>query len=119
MSVRRRNSGVYAEAPDGFVESDCELRVGCRGTITFGAPGSEPARETNVLEEVERPRRLVFSSTMKMTDGSEIRTRVTDLRARIVQRGLSGPERRDPFERGWSRVLDRLNHKAKGDRDGQ
>jgi uncharacterized protein YndB with AHSA1/START domain len=56
---------LYAEAPDWLVESDCELRVGGRWTITFGAPGGEPARETNVFEEVDQPRRLVFSSTMR------------------------------------------------------
>jgi Activator of Hsp90 ATPase homolog 1-like protein len=40
-------------------------------------------------------------------------------RVRIVQRGLSSPERRDTFEVGWGRILDRLSHKAKGDRNGQ
>jgi uncharacterized protein YndB with AHSA1/START domain len=54
---------LYADAPDWIVESDCDLRVGGRWTITFGAPGNEPAREANVFEEVERPRRLVFRST--------------------------------------------------------
>jgi uncharacterized protein YndB with AHSA1/START domain len=118
---------LYAEAPDWLVESDCELRVGGRWTITFGAPGGEPARETNVFEEVERPRRLAFSSTMKMPDGSEIHTRVTvtfepengKTRVRIVQRGFPGPERRDAFEGGWGRILERLNHKAKGDPNGR
>jgi hypothetical protein len=64
---------------------------------------------------------------MKMPDGSEIRTRVpvtfeqesAKSRVRIVQRGLSRPERRDTFEAGWGRILDRLSHKAKGDRNGQ
>jgi uncharacterized protein YndB with AHSA1/START domain len=114
---------LYAEAPDWLVESDCELCVGGRWTIAFGAPGGEPARETNVFEEVERPRRLVFSSTMKMPDGAEIHTRVSvtfelengKTRVRIVQRGFPSPERRDAFEGGWGRILVRLNHKTKGD----
>jgi uncharacterized protein YndB with AHSA1/START domain len=38
---------LYAEAPDWLVESDCELRVGGRWTITFGAPvASRLARRT-------------------------------------------------------------------------
>jgi hypothetical protein len=64
---------------------------------------------------------------MKMPDGSEIRTRVTvtfelengKTRVRIVQRGFPSPERRNTFEGGWGRILERLNHKAKGDRNGQ
>jgi Activator of Hsp90 ATPase homolog 1-like protein len=64
---------------------------------------------------------------MRMPDRSEIRTRVTvtfeqetaKTLVRIVQRGLSRPERRDTFEAGWGRILDRLSHKAMGDRNGQ
>src|SRR6266511_4016172 len=37
---------LYADAPDWIVESQCDLRVGGRWSITFGPPGSTPARET-------------------------------------------------------------------------
>lgn len=105
---------LYADAPDWIVESECDLRVGGRWTITFGAPGNEPARERNVFEQVERPRRLVFRSTMKMPDGSNIDThvRVTfdpengKTRIRIVQRGFPSPELRDSFESGWGSILE-------------
>jgi uncharacterized protein YndB with AHSA1/START domain len=108
---------LYADAPDWIVESECDLRVGGRWTITFGAPGNEPARETNVFEEVERPRRLVFRSAMKMPDGSSIHThvRVTfdpengKTRIRIVQRGFPSVEVRDDFEGGWGRILEGLD----------
>jgi uncharacterized protein YndB with AHSA1/START domain len=107
---------LYADAPDWIVESDCDLRVGGRWTITFGAPGNEPARETNVFEQVERPRRLAFRSTMKMPDGSNIHTHVQvsfdpengQTRIRIVQRGFPSPELRDRFEGGWGSILVRL-----------
>jgi uncharacterized protein YndB with AHSA1/START domain len=107
---------LYAEAPDWIVESECDLRVGGRWTISFGAPGNEPARETNVFEEVERPRRLVFASSMRMPDGSNIRThvRVTfdpengKTRIRIVQRGFPRGELRDSFESGWASILEGL-----------
>jgi uncharacterized protein YndB with AHSA1/START domain len=36
-----------ADAPDQIVEAACDLRVGGRGTITFGPPGGPPARDTN------------------------------------------------------------------------
>jgi uncharacterized protein YndB with AHSA1/START domain len=105
---------LYADAPDWIVESECDLRVGGRWTITFGARGDEPARETNVFEQVERPRRLVFRSTMKMPDGSNIHTHVRvsfdpengKTRIRIVQRGFPGPEFRDSFEDGWGSILE-------------
>ena len=107
---------LYAEAPDWIVESECDLRVGGRWTISFGAPGNEPAREANVFEEVERPRRLVFASTMKMPDGSSVHTRVQvsfdpengKTRIRIVQRGFPSPELRDSFESGWGSILEGL-----------
>ena len=107
---------LYADAPDWIVEATCDLRVGGRWSIAFGPPGDTPARETNLFQVVERPRRLVYASTMAMPDGSNIdttmevtfeeeagRTRLT-----IVQRGFPTPERRDEFAGGWSSILDRL-----------
>ena len=107
---------LYADAPDWIVEATCDLRVGGRWSIAFGPPGSTPARETNVFQVVDRPRRLVYASTMAMPDGSNIdtsmevtfeeeagRTRLT-----IVQRGFPTPERREEFAGGWSSILDRL-----------
>ena len=107
---------LYADAPDWIVEATCDLRVGGRWTIAFGPAGSTPARETNLFQVVERPRLLVYASTMAMPDGSSIdtsmevtfeeeagRTRLT-----IVQRGFPTPERREEFAGGWSSILDRL-----------
>jgi uncharacterized protein YndB with AHSA1/START domain len=107
---------LYADAPDWTVQATCDLRVGGRWTIAFGPAGATPARETNVFQVVDRPRRLVYASTMTMPDGSSIdtgmevtfeeedgRTRLT-----ILQRGFPTPERRDEFAGGWSSILDRL-----------
>jgi len=47
-------------------------------TIAFGKAGAEPCRERNVFIEVDRPRRIVFQSTMFMVeDGRNIDTTVT------------------------------------------
>jgi uncharacterized protein YndB with AHSA1/START domain len=107
---------LYAAAPDWIVQAECDLRVGGRWTIAFGPPGSRPARETNVFQVVDRPRRLVYASTMAMPDGSSIDTgmEVTfeeedgGTRLTIVQSGFPTPERRDEFAGGWSSILDRL-----------
>ncbi len=107
---------LYADAPDWIVESDCDLRVGGRWTIAFGPPGTTPARETNVFQVVDRPRRLVYRSTMTMPDGSALdtgmevtfveedgRTRLT-----IVQSGFPTAATRDEFTSGWGSILDGL-----------
>jgi uncharacterized protein YndB with AHSA1/START domain len=107
---------LYADAPDWIVEAECDLRVGGRWTIAFGPPGITPARETNVFQVVDRPRRLVYRSTMTMPDGSSVdtgmevtfqeqdgRTRMT-----IVQSGFPTAEARDVFADGWPSFLDGL-----------
>ncbi len=107
---------LYADAPDWIVEAACDLRVGGRWTIAFGPPGSTPARETNVFQVVDRPRRLVYSSTMTMPDGSSVDTSMEvtfveeDGRTRltIVQRGFPTAEARDEFAGGWPSILDGL-----------
>ena len=107
---------LYADAPDWIVESECDLRVGGRWTIAFGPPGSEPARETNVFLVVERPRRLVYTSSMRLPDGSIVDTamQVTfeeddgGTRVTIVQSGFPDAARRDEFGGGWAMILDEL-----------
>jgi uncharacterized protein YndB with AHSA1/START domain len=107
---------LYADAPDWIVQSECDLRVGGRWTIEFGPAGSTPARESNVFEVVDRPRRLVYRSTMTRPDGSRLETgmEVTfaeeDRRTRltIVQSGFPTAEVRDEFTQGWASIVDGL-----------
>jgi uncharacterized protein YndB with AHSA1/START domain len=107
---------LYADAPDWIVKSACDLRVGGTWTITFGPPGREPARETNVFEQIDRPRLLVYRSTMALPHGSSLDTqlRVTfepdggKTRMTIVQSGFPTAELRDEFGSGWAGILDEL-----------
>jgi uncharacterized protein YndB with AHSA1/START domain len=107
---------LYADAPDWIVQSECDLRVGGRWTIAFGPAGSTPARETNVFQVVDRPRRLVYSSTMTMPDGSTMDTGIEvnfvaedgGTRLTIVQSGFPTAEIRDEFTDGWTSILDGL-----------
>lgn len=111
---------LYADAPDWVVESECDLRVGGRWTIVFGPPGREPARETNVFEEIERPRRLVYRSTMVLPSGSSLDTRMQvtfesedgGTRMTIVQSGFPTAEMRDEYGSGWLSILDGLERVA-------
>ncbi len=107
---------LYADAPDWVVDAECDLRVGGRWTIAFGPPGARPARETNVFQVVDRPRRLEYTSTMTMPDGSSVATamQVTfeqedgGTRMTIVQRGFATAELREGFAGGWPSILDGL-----------
>jgi uncharacterized protein YndB with AHSA1/START domain len=103
--------------PNWVVESELDLRVGGTWTIAFGTAGKEPYRETNVFTEVERPRRLVFDSTMVMSDdGPVISTKVMvtfeDAGGKTLmtmrQSGFDREEDRDGIEGGWPSILDAL-----------
>jgi uncharacterized protein YndB with AHSA1/START domain len=104
---------LYADALDWIVESECDLRVGGRWTITFGPPGGTPARETNVFQVVDRARRLVYLSTMTMPDGSTVDTVVEvtfeeangGTRMTLAQRGFPTAKLRDEFAGGWPSIL--------------
>jgi uncharacterized protein YndB with AHSA1/START domain len=111
---------LYADAPDWIVRADCDLRVGGRWTISFGPPGSEPARETNLFQEVDRPKRLAYASSMRLPDGSTVDTDVLvtfeeedgATRLTIVQRGFPMAALRDDFAGGWPSILDGLGRVA-------
>ena len=105
---------IYADEPDWIVRSECDLRVGGRWTIEFGPPAAPPSRETCVFEIIERPRLLVFRSTMSMPDGSSLatRTHVTfteaasgQTRLIVVQTGFPAAGLRDEFTEGWGGIL--------------
>jgi uncharacterized protein YndB with AHSA1/START domain len=110
----RAQREMYADEPDWIVRSECDLRVGGRWTIEFGPPDVRPSCETCVFEVVERPRRLVFRSTMALPDGSSVdtRTQVTftetangQTRLTIVQGGFPAADLRDEFTEGWGAIL--------------
>jgi uncharacterized protein YndB with AHSA1/START domain len=107
---------LYGHAPDWIVDSACELRVGGRWTIVFGAPGSAPDRETNLFRVVERPRRLIYRSTMSAADRSGVETEVEAAfeqelgrtRLTIAQRGFPTAALRDEYAAGWASILEGL-----------
>jgi uncharacterized protein YndB with AHSA1/START domain len=111
---------LYADEPGWIVESQCDLRVGGRWSVVFGPPEGEPARETNLFQVVDRPRRLVYRSTMTMPGGSSFDTSMDvtfeEQNGRtlmtIVQSGFPTAELRDDFTGGWTSILDGLERVA-------
>jgi len=108
---------LYADAPDWVVRSACDLRAGGRWTIEFGPPGGDAALETCVFEVVDRPRQLVYASTMRMPDGTTFDTAMEvrfeeeqggRTRLIILQRGFPTRELRDQLAGGWPSILDGL-----------
>jgi uncharacterized protein YndB with AHSA1/START domain len=106
----------YQDQPGWIVEAACDLRVGGRWTVAFGPPGSDPYRETNVFEQVDRPWRLVYTSTVTMPDGSSFDTGMEVIleelggrtRMTIHHTGFPSAEVRDDHLGGWPGFLDRL-----------
>ncbi len=105
------------EETDWTVESELDLRVGGTWTIVFGKAGEEPFRETNVFTEVDRPRRLVYTSTMfKGRYGGSFDTTVTvtfedrdgKTLLTILQTGFESRDERDMIQGGWPSILDVL-----------
>ena len=106
----------YQDQPGWIVQAECDLRVGGQWTVAFGPPGAEPYRETNVFKQVDRPRRLVYTSRVTMPDGSGFDTGMVvtfqerDGRTQmtIVHTGFPSAELRDDHRGGWPGFLDRL-----------
>jgi uncharacterized protein YndB with AHSA1/START domain len=105
------------EETDWRVESELDLRVGGTWTTVFGKTGEEPFRETNVFTEVDRPRRLVYSSTMFQGKyGGSFDTTVTvtfedrdgKTLLTILQTGFERREQRDMIQGGWPSIIDAL-----------
>ncbi len=113
------------EERDWTVESELDLRVGGTWTIVFGKVGEVPFRETNTFTDVDRPRRLVFTSTMfKGKYGGSFDTTVTvtfeDREGKtlltIFQTGFENREERDMIQGGWPSIIDALERVIDADR---
>ena len=96
---------ILDEQP-GIVEIEVDLRVGGVQTAVWGPSSEMLFRETQTFLEVDRPRRLVTSSTGSDPSGTEMTTRIEidflpegDESTRMVirQSGFPTPEMRDFF----------------------
>ena len=106
----------YVDQPSFVVTSTVDLRPGGTWDVSFGPAGEAPFREVNVFREVDRPRRLAYTSAFVMPDGSSFDTDLVitfDARAgktlmTIVQTGFEREQDRDDHKGGWPRFIDRL-----------
>jgi uncharacterized protein YndB with AHSA1/START domain len=59
--------------PGWIVRSQCDMRVGGAWTVDFGPSPGQLYRHRHVFEVIDRPRRLVLSTTETRLDGSTLR----------------------------------------------
>jgi uncharacterized protein YndB with AHSA1/START domain len=107
----------YAEEDHGWiVHSESEVRVGGVWRILFGPSPDELHRHHHVFVAIDRPRRLLLSTTETRLDGTTLRfeTELTFEAAAggtlmtMLQRGLPTDELRAEHGRGVPRAFDRL-----------
>ena len=113
----------YSESDQGWmVRSESEVRVGGVWTIHFGPSPEQLYRHRHVFEVIDRPRRVMLSTTETRLDGSTLRfeTEFT-FEARgggtlmtMIQRGIPTDELRDEHGRGVPNAFDRLEQHIRG-----
>lgn len=100
-----------------IVENEVDLRVGGRWVSTWGFTPDEMFREINVFEVVDRPHRLVSTSTGSTPDGLTLETHVEvtfqeqkgKTLMTVIQSGFPDEETRDFFATtAWVGAFDRL-----------
>jgi uncharacterized protein YndB with AHSA1/START domain len=102
--------------PGWIVRSQCDLHVGGTWTVDFGPSPRELYRHRHVFEVIDRPRRLVTSTTETRLDGSTFRFRTEfTFEARdgktlmtMTQRGIPTAELREEHRRGVPNALARV-----------
>jgi uncharacterized protein YndB with AHSA1/START domain len=108
---------MYGQDDPGWVvRSQCDLRVGGAWTVDFGPSPGELYRHRHVFEVIDRPRRLLTSTTETRLDGSTLRfeteftfeARDKKTLMTMTQRGIPTAELREEHRRGVPNALARL-----------
>jgi len=102
--------------PGWIVRSECDLRPGGRWTVHFGPSPGELYRHEHVFRTIDRPQRLLLTTTETRLDQTTLVTE-TEITFEahnghtvmtIVQRGLPTAELRAEHERGLPNAVSRL-----------
>jgi uncharacterized protein YndB with AHSA1/START domain len=102
--------------PDWIVRSESDVRVGGVWTILFGESADRLYRHQHVFEVIDRPRRVVLSTTETRLDGTTLEFETEFVFERrdgatlltMVQRGLETEALRDEHSRGVPNAFDRF-----------
>ena len=102
--------------PGWIVRSESELRVGGAWTVVFGPSPERLYRHRHLFELIDRPRRLLLSTTETRLDGSTLQfeteftfeERNDGTLMTMIQRGIPTDELRAEHTRGVPNAFDRL-----------
>ncbi|SEE70338.1 SRPBCC family protein [Ruania alba] len=109
------------DAPGWVVDSRCELWVGGVWEIAFGSPSGGIYQHRHVFEAIERPRRLLLTTTETRLDESTLAFSTEFTFAprdgatlmTMVQWGFPSDELRDEHGRGLPYAFDRVERALK------
>ncbi|MGQ0841399.1 SRPBCC family protein [Actinokineospora sp.] len=99
--------------PGYIVESECDVRVGGTWVSAWGPNRDKLMREVCVFQAVDRPNRLLMTTSTEKTDGSVLETTVEvtfveedgKTRMTVLQSGFASTEIRDELAAGWPEIL--------------
>jgi uncharacterized protein YndB with AHSA1/START domain len=100
-----------------IVRSECDLRVGGVWTVEFGPSEDRIYRHRHVFRVIDRPRRLLMTTTETRLDGSSFETEMefvfTEQEGKTVlrmfHRGFPTTELRDEHRRGLPQAFEHLD----------
>lgn len=104
------------DAPGWVVDSRCDLRVGGVWSVSFGPSRDELYRHRHVFEAIERPRRILLTTTETRLDGASFETSIEfrfeprdgGTLMTMVQAGFPDEVLRDEHTRGLPNAFDRF-----------
>jgi uncharacterized protein YndB with AHSA1/START domain len=103
--------------PGWIVRSECDLRVGGVWTVEFGPSEDRIYRHRHVFQVIDRPRRLLMTTTETRLDGSSFDTEMELVfeeqegrtLLRMFHRGFPTTELRDEHTRGLPEAFAQLD----------
>jgi uncharacterized protein YndB with AHSA1/START domain len=110
------------DAPGWIVDSRCDLRVGGVWSISFGPSADELYHHRHVFEAIDRPHRILMTTTETRLDGSSFDTTVEFTFAprgggtlmTMVHSGFPSEALRDEHTIGLPNAFDRLERSLEG-----
>jgi uncharacterized protein YndB with AHSA1/START domain len=101
-------AAFYGQDQTGWiVRSECDLRVGGVWTVEFGPSQAELYRHRHVFEVIDRPRRLLLTTTETRLDGSSFLTELE-----LVFQEQDGKTLMTMFNRGFPTAELRDEHRV-------
>jgi uncharacterized protein YndB with AHSA1/START domain len=96
------------DEPGWIVQSDCDLRVGGLWIVAFGPSPDRLYHHAHVFQAIERPQRLLLTTTETRLDGSTFKTEIEftfedqdgKTLMTMAHRGFPTAELRDEHTRG-------------------